>query len=400
MPDKSAKFMSILRRRKEKALLKHMSALAQGLSELLKPRFDFATGQFRYDISGHIPKDIYQALLELQTKKKEGSDISDQLTPFETTIMHIHEQETSLRPFEDRIRPMHTSARGAIDYTFSQILKKGEQAIIPVPNWTFWHHLEGYKKKDYGFKYFNASDPDLLVDGFRKAASKRKAKAMILVDPSNPLGYRLTQDVCQEIDSIAEKEGITVVVDDLLRGNQPVGSRESIAAYFSRPYVVEGFSHRFGENPLSNISYIIVPEGNNTVQSEKIKTCLCAELLKEAYQYATEPVLEELAERNRLFDESIRNEMPDLNVYRASDSNITGTIELPEAVGTYANRFAYQLRSKDVYIYPVASFMPKWRLMPRGLRRTLRFSVGTIHRSMIPHGAQILGQQIKEMART
>jgi aspartate/methionine/tyrosine aminotransferase len=377
-----------------------MSALAQGLSELLKPRFDFATGQFRYDISGHIPKDIYQALLELETKKKEGSDISDQLTPFETTIMQIHEEETSLRPSEDRIRPMHTSARGAIDYTFSQILKKGEQAIIPVPNWTFWHHLEGYKKKDYGFRYFNASDPDQLVEGFRKAASKRKAKAMILVDPSNPLGYRLTQDVCLEIDSIAEKEGITVVVDDLLRGNQPVGSRESIAAYFSRPYVVEGFSHRFGENPLGNISYIIVPEGNNTVQSEKIKTCLCAELLKVAYQYATESVLEELAERNRLFDESIRKAMPDLNVYRASDSSISGTVELPESVSTDAAGFARHLRNSDIYLYPIAGFMPNWTRTPRGLRRTLRFSVGTIYRSMIPYGSQLLGQQMKEMVRT
>jgi DNA-binding transcriptional MocR family regulator len=222
----------------------------------------------------------------------------------------------------------------------------------------------------------------------------------LLVSPSNPLGYHIPKEVCLKLDEIAQAHGKLVVIDDVLRGNLPLGKRESIASYFSQPYVVDGFSHRFGEQPLGEISYILVPEGDKCIKPKIEQIGILDELLRLAYEHASGAIIGELEKRNQIFDDNIRKTLPAIKITRPSGSSIISVINLPDDSHLTGKGLYEKAHDQGVLVYPVTGYFPPKILPPDSLQKMARICLGaTKKHEDIALGAQKLGEIIRYESR-
>jgi len=276
--------------------------------------YDFSSAHFNYDVMSDLPD---EALLA---------------PTFQEVVSKILVKETKLDFKEDQIIPFHMKTRLVIDRLF-RIFAGREKVALPLPNWHFWDMR--CEQGSYGFRYFQGENEDQLVGNFSTVAKEGDVKCLVLVSPANPLMYKLSEDAAKEIDGIALKHNIEVIINDILRGVQPVGDRRSIGEYFTRPYIVEGFSKRFGEYPLGNKAYVLVPEDDLVVRGEHAKEeRLCGGILELAYRYSTEHISEELRARNSAFDSGIYVHNPNIVILRPSDTHLISLLILPDGFQT------------------------------------------------------------------
>lgn len=364
-----------------------------------RPHFDFTSGQLDFDVSDHIPLSENDRLKIIHDRIERGQDISGLIASPQTAIKAMLEKETSLRPDESRIKLVHSSARRTISRTLAQLVGYEGQVVLPLPNWTFWNNLKGVEEKQFSFSYISGLEPNELIDGFKAKAKKRQVKALLLVSPSNPLGYRIPREICLELDSIATNYGVEVVVDDLLRGNLPSGERESIASYFSKPYVIEGFSHRFGQMPLGELSYVLLPEGDSRIRLEEQNGCSCGEALRLAHEYASDAIATTLRNRNQSFDTNLRKMLPDIEISRPSESSITSIVRLPDSLHMSGMEFCKIAYSHGLVMAPMDLFFPPGHCVPASLQRKVRIGVGDMEDELVATGARILGEGIRYESR-
>ena len=356
--------------------------------------YDFIPGHLDYDIGRDIPREELERLIEL--KKYVGSlDLDSAERPqFEPVLTEMLANEAELVVSDKtRIIPFHLSARGAIDHVLRSIAQN-KKVALPTPNWFFWSKLDGAAEGRYGFEYFQALTPDQLVSNFKKLSKQKDLGALLLVSPSNPLGFSIDSGIAEELDKIAQKNGIEVVIDDLLRGNQPFGKRQTIARYFSRPFVVEGFSHRFGENPLGALSYVLLPEGDIYLDSDKSREqdCICPEVLKLAFKYSSRPIFEQLVVRNRAFDKGIRETFPDIEIVRTHEGSITSIVTMPKALKGTASKLYETAALNNLGIAPIAKYFPEGSVIPRSVSRKFRIAIGAMDEGRVYYGARFLGK--------
>jgi len=269
---------------------------------------------------------------------------------------------------------------------------------LPLPNWHFWGIKDKYGNP-FDFVFFDGYTPEQLVDNFKKAVRKNSISALILVDPANPMMYSLSEEQAKEIDRVAMDNGIDIIVDDVLRGVKPLGKRDSVARFFTRPYVVEGLSKRFGDKPLGECSYVIVPKDSsfsgrkcNCTDDDKK---LMAMVVKNAIQYASEPAIEEYTRRNTAFDEGLREQAPtEVEVIRPYPSHIISLIEVPNKCNISAYNFAVACLKKGVLTSPIPGFFPDNFSVDEEHSRLLRITVGRAPADMIKIGAQIIGTEL------
>jgi len=178
----------------------------------------------------------------------------------------------------------------------------------------------------------------------------------------------------------------------LLRGNLPIGDRETIAANISEPYVVEGFSHRFGNGHLSELSYALVPEGDRAVSPPYKGECLCSEILDLAFRYCTKPIAEELQARNAAFDRGMRTVLPEIQITRPSNSSITSVVKLPDQMEIGSTHFAEEARINGVGVFPMSHFYPDGVQPPKVAERYFRVAVGEMDIERVEVGADYLAR--------
>lgn len=347
------------------------------------PKYTFGSGHLDYDPLDHLPGDV---MMELQ----RIGDLERNTKPMEVVVKKILDAETSLNAPEARIKPFIGRTREAIDYALSNIAMDKRRVALPVPNWSFWQHMGIDQGGLYSFDFFRALNPEELVTNFQSLAKTETLDAVILTSPSNPIGYRIDSSTAKEIDKIAQRYGVAVVVDDLLRGVQPLGDRESIAVNFSQPYVIEGFSHRFGQ-VLGEFSYILVPEGVEPFHLPLAMQYGLSEAVEFCYEHSSEKVTEELVRRNNAFDEGIRSHVPDIEIVRPSKSSITSVVTMPEGAPSDADSFCRASLVAGVRAYPVNSFMPRSVEGPLETAYKFRVAIGSMPVSSIKQGATILG---------
>lgn len=362
---------------------------------VLGQTYDFGSGTLSYSLGDDIPQSEVERLDLLADKIENRRFFSKrpEVLDFGSVIVKMLAEETSLRPKENQITQMHLSARYALDHVFKQIVRPGSKIALPVPNWNFWNKLPGVQEGNYSFEFFPAWNKDQLVDGFEKTARRGDISAVLLVNPSNPLGIHLDREVGIALDDIVQKYGIIPVVDDLLRGNQPIGQRETVAVSLSAPYVVEGFSHRFGEE-FQSLSYVLNPEGRKQVHCKGEPKCLCSEILSLALQYATQPIVNQLVLRNAAFDEGMRQILPDIQITRPSDSSITSIVQLPTGVKMDVRRFSRETELNGININPVTSFYPPEVTPHNESNRLFRVAVGEMDVDQVRDGAMYLAKGI------
>jgi aspartate/methionine/tyrosine aminotransferase len=215
---------------------------------------------------------------------------------------------------------------------------------------------------------------------------------LILVDPANPLIFRLSKDATKEVDRIALKEGIEIIVDDVLRGTLPIGERESAARLLSRPYVVEGFSKRFGEYPFGTISYVLVPEDDKIVRriAGIYFPCLCGEYLQAAFKQEGKAMME-LRRRNEALDKGLKETFPEIRPQRPGDAYLLALLHIPNDKGGCGCSRGI---SKHIEARYDGAFFPYYR--KRWERGIIRVMVGMMGESKVYRGARVLGRLLRE----
>lgn len=134
-------------------------------------------------------------------------------------------------------------ARGAMAAIGNKLITK-ERPFVAYgsPNWVFEKVV--FSMGGIPFPYY-APDANSFVDGFEVISGNKNVAALIVVDPSNPLGYRLEKKHVERIEEIANKNGTAVIFDDVFRGLQAKGNRHSSSEYSKSSIIVETTSKRF-----------------------------------------------------------------------------------------------------------------------------------------------------------
>ena len=357
-----------------------------GGSSQQKDNYEFGNGCFHYSIEGDFPMEEKVMLASLRGLLQGG--YGKGILTATAAISENLKAETSLDPSEDRIMPFFHSARHTLDWIFSQ---RGGNIAMPIPNWPGFWSLEGLGRGDYSFEYFHAHNQDQLVENFEHATKKGDISGLLLVNPANPLGYIIDADHAGQLSETADKYGVQVIIDDLLRGNMPIGQRESIGVYFSNPIIVEGMSHRWGESPLGFISYMHMPD-NIVVKRKDIGPSLIGPYLLSAEKYSKEKIVQLLTERNRQLDLGLAGN--GVNITRPSMSSITSVVELPNGFPD-ATQFCIHAYHNGVLVAPMAGYYPDDRVPP-GAKPGFRVAIGTTDAEKVYKGASLLRTLIQE----
>lgn len=379
-----------------------------------EPEFDFGSACMGYDIyqemPGRVSRKLYR-LRELEKEKGSGA-IINKVRPVRAEIAKLLRSETAIRFNEEQIIPYHNQTRVTLDYLFTKIA--GDDKIaMPLPSWHFWSMKEcPCMRASYTMAEFDATDEDQLVEGFKRLAEHdTKVKGLILNSPSNPLMYVITPECAGQLDEIALKYGIEIVVDDVMRGSQPVGNRGSIAEDFSRPYVVEGFSKRFGffgkrvkettnlcDLQLAGLSYILVPEDDRCeLVFEEERSALYGEVLRAAMKYSDQNINNMLGVRNLKFSRIMAQVFPEAEVIRPSDTSMISLLELPGDFDFDSSRVGDFLEDEiGIRVRDMTAFYPGHKPNRFG-DNLFRISVGNIYGRELEEGAAKLGATLKAL---
>lgn len=374
-----------------------------GLKELIKgivnpsqkPQYNFGSAHYLFEPNGDIAPAVakqVEVLLQKASRNpcaKAGFWQKRRLRSIDEVIPELIQAETSLDLSERRVIPWWSSTRDAIGITLNHILQgTNKKVALPIPNWHFWAALGSFD-----FAPFEAYSGEEFVDNFRKLAGKNIG-AVILSFPATPLMYTPSEEQLREIDSIAQYHGINVIIDDVLRGVQPIGQRDTIARFFRRSFIVEGYGKRFGES-YNHVSHIITPKDiyfpNNDV-TDSFSYGFGA-LLDHTYRTDSQRAVEGLQRRNEAFDQGLRiYSSGEICIRRPSSSHITSFVEFPSDLRYTSNEVAGIAAENEICVLPLEVFFPEGYSLRRGEKDGVRITVGLMNERDVYEGAKRLGK--------
>jgi hypothetical protein len=344
--------------------------------------FHFGSAHFRYDINRDIP-DQQKRYLDWRVREDRWK-----FRP-ETVIRSILADETKIAFSQRNIAVVKQSARKTLEHILPEAAA-GKDVALAVPNWAFWKKLD--RGGEYQFKGLFATSAEQFVDLFRKKARKGNLGALLVVDPQTPLGYRITPEAARELDSIALHHGVTVVVDDVLRGSLPIGKRKGVLPYFTKPYVVGSLAKRLG-TMLMDYSFVVRPEGQRTSLRSNT-TGHDGELLRLAYMFSTKPAYAEISARNEALDQTLRRAIQDVRINRPGNGSLTSAIFIPPSYDTTGEVVSLAAKYEGIEVFAAGHFLPPNLETPPEMRNFLRFSVGGHTREEVVRGVRRLGNII------
>jgi aspartate/methionine/tyrosine aminotransferase len=393
-----------------------LSALFGRLGDAIRQQesrfiFDFGSAHFFWDLPVCIPGHVARTLVEIKKTepwKMDEGDYSDKpWMKLEDAVAYMLEKETTLNygNFNRYVRNKRT--RETISELFDHVTRTtGKPVVMPLPNWRFWKMDDCCNGHD--FEFYDAVDERQLVEGFERVAKRKRVGGLILVNPTNPLLQDISEKACRAIDAIAVKYGVSIIVDEVMRGNRPLGDRDSIGRFFTAPYIVEGMSKRFGDRTvLEETSYVLAPKGVKLDPVHEPRNhfrYFAGTFLKAAMDYASEDALDELSARNRAFDLGISKTCPAIKLFRPFNRCLVTLLTLPQEMKMSAYRFGEMLaRNCSIDTTPFDSFYPDKRAKDSSILNKLRITVGRSVIESIRDGSRILGEyaadKIKEANR-
>lgn len=377
----------------------------QLLGESFDNSYDLGSAHFwEFSAPEHIPHSYFVGIRNLSGDVKEKGKFETKEYPNLPNMHEVFEQmifhETSLSTKRKHLHPVYLSTRRTLDYVFNEVAtKKGKKIAVPLPSWHFWKIGEE-RKPAHMFHYFDAINEAQFVDNFTKVAKNKDVGALVFSDPANPLLYRISESAAKAIDKVALKNGVEIIVDDVLRGTFPLGQRDSVGRFFTRPYIVEGMSKRFGDEPFGRISYCLAPEKvgfpDKYLLNGDSYSLLFGSGIDMALQHSSTPALNELEKRNKAFDDGMRKEWKDAKITRPSPTCLVSLVELPKN-GHSAYNFATGLYLRErIVVNPVSIFYPDSQLASSELRSLFRVSVGKNQQSELFKIGQLIGGCIRD----
>jgi aspartate/methionine/tyrosine aminotransferase len=278
-------------------------------------------------------------------------------------------------------------ARGAIvEVVKSAISKEKPFVAYASPNWIFDKIIGEIKGAQ--ICTFHGTNAGEFVDGFEGFAMEELA-ALIIVDPANPVGYRLEEAHIRHIEDLAEQYGITVIYDDVFRGLQAHGGRISISEKSRNSVIVETTSKRFGPRGLG-ATWTLIPKGmritpNITIGCEgceSIVGLITKALYETGYGERMRKMIMENSEALYAGMRDIFSGEPIGDLHQAFDGMPVITYYLPQNV--LSHDLAMRLSQSQVLVKSGVDFICEFEKIPEGDLNNERILHGLSYIRMCP----------------
>lgn len=147
--------------------------------------------------------------------------------------------------------------------SYSLILEEGDEILLPNPCWPNYvnaAHIMGAVPVRYSL----AEENDFQIDFDElEGLVTEKTKAIVIINPSNPIGSMFTLETLEKLADFAKKKDILVISDEIyekiIYGNKKHISIASLEGMKKRTITINGFSKTYSMTGF-RLAYIAAPE--------------------------------------------------------------------------------------------------------------------------------------------
>ncbi|QQT91471.1 pyridoxal phosphate-dependent aminotransferase [Peptoniphilus harei] len=147
--------------------------------------------------------------------------------------------------------------------SYSLILEEGDEILLPNPCWPNYvntAHIMGAVPVRYSL----AEENDFQIDFDElEGLVTEKTKAIVIINPSNPIGSMFTLETLEKLADFAKKKDILVISDEIYEkivyGNKKHISMASLDGMKERTITINGFSKTYSMTGF-RLAYVAAPE--------------------------------------------------------------------------------------------------------------------------------------------
>ena len=147
--------------------------------------------------------------------------------------------------------------------SYSLILEEGDEILLPNPCWPNYVNA-AYIMGAVPVRYSLAEENDFQIDFDElEGLVTEKTKAIVIINPSNPIGSMFTLETLEKLADFAKKKDILVISDEIyekiIYGNKKHISIASLDGMKERTITINGFSKTYSMTGF-RLAYIAAPE--------------------------------------------------------------------------------------------------------------------------------------------
>ncbi len=147
--------------------------------------------------------------------------------------------------------------------SYSLILEEGDEILLPNPCWPNYVNA-AYIMGAVPVRYSLAEENDFQIDFDElEGLVTEKTKAIVIINPSNPIGSMFTLETLEKLADFAKKKDILVISDEIyekiIYGNKKHVSMASLDGMKERTITINGFSKTYSMTGF-RLAYIAAPE--------------------------------------------------------------------------------------------------------------------------------------------
>ena len=147
--------------------------------------------------------------------------------------------------------------------SYSLILEEGDEILLPNPCWPNYVntvHIMGAVPVRYSL----AEENDFQIDFDElEGLVTEKTKAIVIINPSNPIGSMFTLETLEKLADFAKRKDILVISDEIYEkivyGNKKHISMASLDGMKERTITINGFSKTYSMTGF-RLAYVAAPE--------------------------------------------------------------------------------------------------------------------------------------------
>lgn len=147
--------------------------------------------------------------------------------------------------------------------SYSLILEEGDEILLPNPCWPNYVNA-AYIMGAVPVRYSLAEENDFQIDFDElEGLVTEKTKAIVIINPSNPIGSMFTLETLEKLANFAKKKDILVISDEIyekiIYGNKKHISIASLDGMKERTITINGFSKTYSMTGF-RLAYVAAPE--------------------------------------------------------------------------------------------------------------------------------------------
>ena len=147
--------------------------------------------------------------------------------------------------------------------SYSLILEEDDEILLPNPCWPNYVNA-AYIMGAVPVRYSLAEENDFQIDFDElEGLVTEKTKAIVIINPSNPIGSMFTLETLEKLADFAKKKDILVISDEIyekiIYGNKKHVSIASLDGMKERTITINGFSKTYSMTGF-RLAYIAAPE--------------------------------------------------------------------------------------------------------------------------------------------